>query len=93
LRDVVAVYSSHPTAPLALLSRSTSFDAEHLGELEQRREVFRIPAMRQSIFLVPAETAPRIFAATRLPLEMHARRLRYGRLLGTSAVQVVADLV
>ncbi len=60
LRGVVAVYSSHPTAPLSLLSRSASFDAEHLSEMEQRREVLRIPAMRQSIFLVPAETAPRL---------------------------------
>jgi hypothetical protein len=80
LRDVVAVYSSHPTAPLSLLSRSKSFGVEHLGQMEQRREVLRIPAMRQSIFLVPAETAPRIFAATRLPIERHARRLRYAGL-------------
>jgi hypothetical protein len=77
LRDVIAVYSSHPTAPLSLLNRSKSFDAGRLREMEQRREVLRIPAMRQSIFLVPTETAPRIFAATRLPMEKHARRLRY----------------
>ena len=80
LRGVVAVYSSHPTAPLSLLSRSTSFDAEHLSEMEQRRQVLRIPAMRQSIFLVPAETAPRLFAATRLPMDKHARRLRFAGL-------------
>jgi winged helix DNA-binding protein len=80
LRDVVAVYSSHPTAPLSLSSRSKSFGAGRLSEMEQRREVLRIPAMRQSIFLVPAETAPRIFAATRLPKEKHARRLRYADL-------------
>ena len=80
LRGVVAVYSSHPTAPLSLLCRSESFDAQRLGEMERRREVIRIPAMRQSIFLVPTETAPRIFAATRLPMEKHERRLRYARL-------------
>ncbi len=80
LRGVVAVYSSHPTAPLSLLSRSASFAAEHLGEMEHRREVLRLPAMRQSIFLVPTETAPRIFAATRLPMEKHAGRLRYAGL-------------
>ena len=68
LRGVVAVYSSHPTAPLSLLSRSKSFDGGRFSETEQRREVLRIPAMRQSIFLVPAESAPRIFAATRLPM-------------------------
>ncbi len=60
LRSVAAVDSSHPTAPLLLLSRSTSFEAEHLSQMEQRREALRIPAMRQSIFLVPAETAARI---------------------------------
>ncbi len=80
LRSVVAVYSSHPTAPLSLLRRSESFDAQRLGEMEQRREVLRIPAMRQSIFLVPTETAPRIFTATRLPMEKHERRLSYARL-------------
>lgn len=80
LRSVVAVYSSHPTAPLSLLSRSQSFDVQSLSEMEQRREVLRIPAMRQSIFLIPAETAPYIFAATRLPLEKHALRLRYAGL-------------
>jgi hypothetical protein len=80
LWDLVGVYSSHPTAPLSLLCRSRSFDAARLGEMEQRREVLRIPAMRQSIFLVPAETAPRLFAASRLPLEKFAPRLRYAGL-------------
>ena len=65
LRDAVAVYSSHPTAPLSLLSRSESFDAKRLSEMEQRREVLRILAVRRSIFPVPAKTAPWIFAATR----------------------------
>jgi winged helix DNA-binding protein len=62
------------------LGRSKSFNPENLSKMEQRREVVRIPAMRQSIFLVPAKTAPRIFAATRLPMERHARRLRYAGL-------------
>jgi len=80
LRNVVAAYSSHPTAPLSLLCRSESLDSQSLGEIEQRRKVLRIPAMRGSIFLVPTETAPRIFAATRLPLEKNEQRLRYARL-------------
>src|SRR5436309_273211 len=69
LRDVVAVYSSHPTAPLALLSRSATFGVADLGALEERREALRLPAMRLSIFLMPTETAPRIVAATRQPME------------------------
>ena len=77
LRGVVAVYSSHPTAPLSLLVRCEGFTARDFVEMEERREVVRLPAMRQSVFLLPAESAPRIFAATRLPLEKHAWRLRY----------------
>lgn len=80
LREVVAVYSSHPTAPLALLSRCATFGAADLGALEERREVMRLPAMRLSIFLMPTETAPRIVAATRQPMEKLAGRLRYAGL-------------
>ncbi len=80
LGGVVGVYSSHPTAPLALLGRSVSFEAASLGEMEQRREVLRLPGMRQSIFLMPAESAPRIVAATRQPMEKLAPRLRYAGL-------------
>jgi hypothetical protein len=80
LRDVVAVYSSHPTAPLALLARSGSFAPASLGELEQRREVVRLPGMRQSVFLLPTETAPRVLAATGQPLSKLAPRLRYAGL-------------
>ena len=82
LRAVVAVYSTHPTAPLALRARSAALDAASFGALEQRREVVRLPAMRQSIFLLPTEIAARVFAATRLPLEQHARRLAYAGLDG-----------
>lgn len=76
LRLVLGVYSSHPTAPLALLSRSKSFDASTFSGLEKQRLAVRIPAMRQSIFLVPTETAGRMLAATRLSPEKHAWRLR-----------------
>jgi hypothetical protein len=76
LRDVVGVYSNHPTAPLALLARSRAFAPPDLPELEQRREAIRLAAMRGSVFLLPAETVGRIFAATRQPLAGVARRLR-----------------
>lgn len=79
LRNVVAVYSSHPTAPLALLARAPLV-AQRFVEMEQRREALRIPAMRTSIFLAPTATASRLFSATRLPLEQHARRLAYAGL-------------
>lgn len=80
LRDVVAVYSSHPTAPLALLARHGSMSAANFADLERRRAVVRLPAMRQSVFLMPTETAPRIIAATRQPLERRAGALRYAGL-------------
>jgi len=80
LRNIIGVYSSHPTAPLALLSRSASFDATHLNAMEQRREAIRIPAMRQSIFLVPTAMASRLFAATHQPMEKFAGNLRYAGL-------------
>src|SRR5215472_10114265 len=80
LYDVIAVYSSHPTAPLALLSRSRSFDAATFSAMEQRREVVRIPAMRNSIFLVPTATASQLYAATRHPVEQFERNLRYADL-------------
>ena len=80
LRGVVAVYSSHPSAPLTLLARSRSFDGDWLGEAERRREVVRLSAMRGSIHLLPADTAPRIFAATRMPVQKLAGSLRYAGL-------------
>jgi hypothetical protein len=80
LRGVVAVYSAHPMGPLALLARSRPFDAVRFAEMEQRRETLRLPGMRGSIFLVPADAAARIFAATSQPLEKHERRLRYAGL-------------
>jgi hypothetical protein len=79
LEDVVAVYSSHPTARLALLSRA-DLGPHDLAHLEESRQVLRIPALRQSIFLVPAEIAERLFTAMRLPMQRHAWRLQYAGL-------------
>ncbi len=80
LHGVVAVYSSHPTAPLSLLARSQSLPAERFHEMESRREVVRIRAMRGTSFVVPTATAPRVFAATRAPMSALAPRLRYAGL-------------
>lgn len=80
LRGVVAVYSSHPSAPLSLLCRSASFSPEWLGQAEERREVVRLMGPRGSIHLMPADTAPRIFATVRLPVEKFAGNLQYARI-------------
>ena len=80
LRGVVAVYSSHPSAPLSLLCRSRAFTPEWLGQAEERRQVVRLMGPRGSIHLMPADTAPRIFAAVRLPVEKFAGNLAYARI-------------
>jgi hypothetical protein len=80
LRGVVAVYSSHPSAPLSLLCRTRGFGAGWIGEAEARREVVRLSGPRGSIHLMPADTAPRIHATVRLPLEKFAGNLAYAKI-------------
>lgn len=64
LREVIAVYSAHPTAPLSLFPRVKKLDAGKFRALEQERRAVRLGAMRGSIHLMPRETAPQIFYAT-----------------------------
>lgn len=80
LRDVVAVYSFHPTAPLALLARTKRFDAKDLAAMEEQKQALRLPAMRRSIFLVPAENAARLFTTGHDPVERHQRNLTWAGL-------------
>jgi hypothetical protein len=65
LRAVVGVYSSHPTAPLALAARCKRLDGEAFASLEADRKAVRIVGMRGSAFLVPTEVADDIIVATR----------------------------
>jgi winged helix DNA-binding protein len=65
LRAVVAVYSTHPTAPLALWARTRSFTAPAYRRFDRDRKGVRIPAMRRTVFLVPRANAARIFTAVR----------------------------
>lgn len=64
LRDVIAVYSSQPTAPLSLFARVKNYDANKFRALEQERQAIRMGGMRGSIHLMPRETAPQVFYAT-----------------------------
>jgi hypothetical protein len=80
LERVVGVYSTHPTAPLALLTRTTEFTPADFNQLELQREVVRIPGMRGSAFLVPTTIADIVFSATSTPLEKLGPQLRYGNL-------------
>lgn len=73
LRAVVAVYATHPTAPVALWARTRSLTAAAYRRLDRDRRALRIPGMRGTAFLAPRNLAPRIFTAVRPP---HARVLR-----------------
>lgn len=71
LRDVIGVYSSHPSAPLSLHARVRGLDAPAFRALR----VLRLPAMRGSIHLLPRETAHLPFRALPEPPARSARRL------------------
>ncbi len=64
LKNVIAVYSSHPTAPLSLFARTKSFNEQEFYQLDRQKKALRIPAMRLSVHMVPGETASLILAAT-----------------------------
>jgi len=80
LRSVVAAYSAHPTAPLALRARVGLLTAEQFRRLDERREALRIPGMRGSLFLAPRETAATIFAPFAISTARVMTRLRRGRM-------------
>ena len=77
LRDVTAVYSTQPTAPLALLARCRTMGRADLGRLDTARAVVRLAGMRGTIFLMPRDLAPAIVGATTVPIEKQGRRLAY----------------
>ena len=74
LRDVVAVYSSHPSAPLALAARSVAMTPDDFRAVATA--ALRVPAMRGSIHLIPAAAARRAFRALPEPAAARAARLR-----------------
>jgi hypothetical protein len=73
LRDVVGVYSSHPSAPLSLYARAAAFDFKAVDGL-------RLPAMRGSIHLLPRDTAHLAFRGLELPPATEASRMKYFKL-------------
>jgi hypothetical protein len=72
LREVIAVYSSHPSAPLSLHARAARFSARAFRSLD----TVRLPAMRGSIHVLPADTGHLAFRAVPEPPARGARRLR-----------------
>jgi len=78
LKDVIAVYSWHPSASLSLLARVKGMDAEDFYRLDREKLVLRIPAMRLSVHMAPKETAATILAATIPGAEDPYWEKRYG---------------
>ena len=73
LEYVIAVYSSHPSAPLSLHARARQIDAEAFHRLD----ALRLPAMRQSIHLLPRKTAHLAFHATPAPPSDRKKRMKH----------------
>ena len=63
LKDVIGVYSTHPSGPLSLFARVKSFKEDDFYKLDYKQLAFRVPAMRLSIYMLDAETAHLAFSA------------------------------
>lgn len=70
LREIVGVYSSHPSAPLSLRARAREFNFAAVDGM-------RLPAMRGSIHLLPRSTAHLAFRALEPSPALEASRMRY----------------
>ena len=44
VRDVIGVYSAHPSGPLSLHARVKSFSKEHFDALDTERRILRNPS-------------------------------------------------
>src|SRR3569623_746752 len=64
LKDIIGVYSWHPSAALSLYARLKSFNETDFYKLETSKAIVRMPAMRLSVHMLPTDTAAQIFAAT-----------------------------
>jgi len=84
LHDIIGVYSAHPTAPLSLHARVMSFSEHEFYVLDDSRMVYRVPAMRESVYMVPRETAHLAMSATLHPPSdpyWHKRYSQKGRVI------------
>lgn len=72
LRDVLFVYSSHPSAPLALSARAQRMTAADFRALP----VLRTHAVRGSVHLMPPDAGARAFRALPATPAEHAARMR-----------------
>lgn len=63
LKDIIGVYSTHPSGPLSLYARVNSFKEDDFYNLDYKRLALRVPAMRLSVYMLNAETAHLAFNA------------------------------
>ncbi len=63
LKDIVGVYSWHPSGPLSLLARVKGFKTSDFYNLDAQKLAYRVPAMRLSNYMLPAETTFKIMSA------------------------------
>ncbi len=80
LDAVVAVYATHPTAPLALWARTSSFTPARYRRFDRDRKGIRLPAMRRTVFLVSRKSAARVFSAVRASPAHSLRPLKAAKL-------------
>ena len=66
-RDLVGLHATDPLSPyLSVLARMPDFESRMLDrELYEKRALARIPAMRNTLFIVPKALVGTLFAATR----------------------------
>lgn len=79
MRNVVAVYSARPSGPLSLFARVRSFSAQGFHNLEQERTALRVPAVRESVDLVPTEAAASAMAKPLPPPNAPYGQKRYSQ--------------
>ena len=79
LKNIIAIYSWHPSAALSLHARLHSFSEEDFYKLETQKTALRMPAMRLSVHMLPKETAAYIFAATVPPTSDPIWEKRYSQ--------------
>ena len=91
VRDLVAVHSSDPIAPyLGIRARVTGTTTADIDEvLYEQRSLWRLHAMRRTLFVVDAEEVPMLDAAVGQDVAARERR----RLHGWLAAEMPADRV
>jgi len=67
LQQITGVYGTHPSGPLSLLARVQNFTPAAYHLLDAQKKAFRVPAMRESVYLLHAAQAATVFSATLPP--------------------------